>query len=452
MPTPALAARTASVLSSLAVVAAGTVLATGAPAEAATHLTDYGFQTRAYGSIVRAEQAGFRSDRTAYSWVACTRLTGRHDDAHVTTVDAPASNPSLKLGAVTSHSATYRHRVAGIVGTRSTNSIASITLGPADGPHISIDGLKTSGDAWATRDGKLHAKGTFTSAGISAKTGTPLDAALGQVNAGIGTLFQQIQQQTNGVLDVPGVGRFSMGGTHVREGRYAAAVDAIALRVTLYGPDGVAGGGDDSLAIIGRSRARITKDLPAGLFYGRGTALDAQLLNGVGAITLADRPLDCAGTRGKVVRTSTAHLDVGNAGVVVVGATNALAYGLQHENRTASAWTESSVAEVTIGGAGGITIKGIVGRANLRQLRSGKVRTNTAGSSIGSLSVQGQAQQIPDPGQAIEVPGVAKVQFFVREKTRRAVKVTAVRITLLDSTPGVSVINLGMAKVGIQRR
>jgi hypothetical protein len=30
--------------------------------------------------------------------------------------------------------------------------------------------------------------------------------------------------------------------------------------------------------------------------------------------------------------------------------------------------------------------------------------------------------------------------------------VTAVRITLLDSTPGVSVINLGMAKVGIQRR
>ncbi len=444
-------ARTAAALTSVAVGLGGALVLTGSPAQAVTQ-TDYGFQTLAFGTRVSAQQVGFRSAKTAFTWESCTRLTGLRRDSAVAAADAPGNNPSLKIGAVASRSATYRKKTKGIVGTRSTDKIASVTLGPSDGPHLTIQGLRTTADAWATRNGALHAAGSYGSTDISSATGNDqLDSVLNQPGAGIGTLFGQIRQAAGDTLVVPGLGEISMGGKVIRKGTRFADVKATALTVLLYGPDTVKGGGDDSVATIGRSRARINKDLPAGLFHGRATASDATLLDGSGHSILADHPLGCMGTYGRVVDGSTAALDLGNAGAVQVGATSWRVFGVQRRDGRARGWTESSVADIALGGASGLRITGIVGRANVQQLRSGRVRVDTSGSTIGALYVQGKRQAVPDPGQTIEVPGVAKVQFFVKDRRKRVISVTAVRITLLDQSPGVSVIDLGYAKAGIRR-
>ena len=49
-------------------------------------------------------------------------------------------------------------------------------------------------------------------------------------------------------------------------------------------------------------------------------------------------------------------------------------------------------------------------------------------------------------------PGVAKIEFFVKDKTKRGMQVSAVVITLVDGTPGVSTVRLGNASVHLKRR
>lgn len=452
MPRTRLLARATATLVSLAVGLGGAAVLTGAPAEADA-LTDYGFQTSAFGTRVNAEQTGFRSDKTAFTWISCTRLTGLRRDSYVAAGDAPANNPSLSLGAVTSHSRTYRKAATGVVGTRSTNKIASVTLGPSDGPHVTIEGLRTTADAWASKGGRLYAAGAFASSDIESHTGdAQLDGALNQAGAGIGTLFDQIQASNGDTLVVPGFGELSMGGRVLRKGTHFAAVSATALSVLLYGTDGVKGGGDDSVATIGRSRARINDDVPAGLFRGRATAFNATLLDGAGRSIIGDQPLPCMGTYGQVIETSTAGLNLGSAGAIEVGGANTRVFGVQRPDGRARAWTESSVSTIVVGGPSGLKITGILGRANLRQSRSGKVRVDTDGSTVGALYVQGDRREVPGPGETITVPGLAKVAFFVKERHKRSISVTAVRITLLDDSAGVSVIDLGRARAAIRPR
>ena len=58
----------------------------------------------------------------------------------------------------------------------------------------------------------------------------------------------------------------------------------------------------------------------------------------------------------------------------------------------------------------------------------------------------GQLRPAPNPGQAFEIPGVARVEVPRRVLTANSVKVTALRITLLDGTAAGTVINLGNAQ------
>ena len=68
------------------------------------------------------------------------------------------------------------------------------------------------------------------------------------------------------------------------------------------------------------------------------------------------------------------------------------------------------------------------------------------GQSIGTLKVNGELRRVPNPGQAFEIPGVARVEVPRRVLTANSVRVTALRITLLDGTAAGTVINLGNAQ------
>ena len=120
------------------------------------------------------------------------------------------------------------------------------------------------------------------------------------------------------------------------------------------------------------------------------------------------------------------------------------------------AWTEGSVAHVALGsGDTSLTIDGVVGRVNLVTDRRGRlVRRDTEGTIPGVLTFQGQTYTLP-LGEAPELPAelaaLISIQTGVTDQSdNRGLKVTALRITLLDGTAAGTVVNLGNAKATIR--
>ena len=138
--------------------------------------------------------------------------------------------------------------------------------------------------------------------------------------------------------------------------------------------------------------------------------------------------------------------------MIRAGTSGGRVYGIQRADRSAKAWTEGRLAGLTLGsGESQVRLRGIVGQANVSRSPSGKLRTSIRGSVIGSLTVGGERRAIPDPGQTLEVPGVARLTFFVKDKGAAGISVVAVRIRLLDGSAGVGTIDAGVAKAAIKR-
>ena len=110
------------------------------------------------------------------------------------------------------------------------------------------------------------------------------------------------------------------------------------------------------------------------------------------------------------------------------------------------AWERGSVAQLNLGD-GQLVVDAVVGKAKAVRASGGKLTTSTAGSTIGSITVNGEPQELP-LDQPIEIPGLAKLEPMVVTKVAGGVKVVALRITLLDGTG--AVIDLGAAKVSIR--
>lgn len=442
-----LLARTAAAVTTLGVALTGAVVLTATPAQARLSETDYGFQTTAYGTRVLAEQVELRSARTAFSYISCTRLAGIDRNTTVDDVANVNANDMIKVGAVVSKNETYRED--GRVGVKGTNTIARVELGPEDGPQLLIRGLETTANAWA-RKGKLHTSTSIDSLPIEVTldgqtpgTGTPLDDLLTGASDGIQGVLEALQENA-GEIEVPGLGTLHIGyERNTVKKRYAAASTYV-LRIDLD---------NGSTVALGRAWARITRDVPAGVFHGVGYGAQIDALDGVVKIgRLATRALPCAGTHGKARESHLAGLDLGAAGMLRLGALTGRSYGVQRKDGSAVGWTEGQVAGITLGtGETQLEIDGIVGRAKVRQTRGGKVLKSAKGTTIGSMTVGGEKQALPDPGQAIEIPGLAIIETNLVDRSKRGIKVTAVKITLLDDTPGASVIKLGNAQVRIKR-
>jgi hypothetical protein len=445
-----------------AVAAVGTVLAgsavvTTAPAQAAQTITNYAFNGSAYGTFVSANPLGIKSGATAYSYLGCTRLTGVLRERSIASVNAPNEPSVLTVGAVDSVSRTYR-MVGGRVGMRSNNRVAKVVLGDPNGLNITIAGLRTRSDAFATKDGKLHAESAFSSLDISAHLPeqlSPLEELLNTAGASINTLLAELMKAADNNIVIPGLGRIALGRTQNRVYSNFAVSNAISLRVKLFGPDGVedAAPKDDVNLVIGRSRSRIAREVPSGVMFGHGHALDVKALDGVATLgPFGERPLPCEGTRGKIKENAVVGADLLNASVLGASAASGRVYGIQRSNGSIKAWTEGRIASVTLG-AGDTSLKltGIVARANAVLTANGTLYRSRAGSQILSITAGGESYPVPIPGQILEIPGVAKIQTFLTVRGKRTIAVTAVRVTLLPDSPGETVVNLGVAHVGVRR-
>jgi len=425
------------------------------PAEAALTETNYGYRAWAFGTTVRADQSGMSSAPTAFAYLGCTRLAGRVDDNFVGAVNAPANAPSVKIGAVTSHAETFKS--GGDSGSKSTAKIAGLVLGPADGPHLELKGLTTAAKVWADKNGKFHTAESFQLASLTANTGTPLDQ-LNDVTSGLfGQLAHLITSSTGNNLVIPGLGRIALGRGVSNIQPTKAVSNAIALRIMLFGPNGVERGGDDVSVLVGRSQAKIYRDLPAGVMGGSAYAADVSVLDGlVGVGKLARKPLPCNGTGGKVLEHSVAGLDLANLGVLQFGVATGSVYGLQRKDGSANAWTEGRLNSFSLGtGDTKLLIRGVVGRANVTRTKSGKLIRSKQGTQVGSITFGGKEYDAPEPGDVLEIPGLARIRFGIVETPgTRAIKVTALRVIPIPSVAektGLTAVNLGVVQVQLKR-
>jgi hypothetical protein len=93
-------------------------------------------------------------------------------------------------------------------------------------------------------------------------------------------------------------------------------------------------------------------------------------------------------------------------------------------------------------------VNAIKGVAHVKRTSHGVTR-NIRGSSIGSITVNGDPQTFP-PSDVIEVPGVATLERNVVHKTKIGISVVALRVTLLDGSG--AVIDLGTARLSIRKK
>ncbi len=449
--------------------------ATGTPARATVtargNTTDYAFAALAYGTKVLSSAGELRSGRTAPAWIGCTRQASRVKTNELLAVDAPTGNPLIQLGAITSRSSTFKTPKTIAAGTESVSKVASVTLGiqnpQVPSPSLSIDALTTTATAWADKNGQLHAATNLEVGDISLvvpPTGTPIDGPLAELLALVNGTVQPTLQQVltlleanNGAIDIPGLGRLEAGYQSTRLSGDAARAKALALRVTLFGVDGVPDNADDSAIKIGRSFAQVTEDAKVGVMSGAGSAANADLVGGNAHIgDIVAQQLSCLGTDGTTRENFLAGATVPG---VALGELSAKANGKIYGNGRSRAWTQGSVAHVALGsGDQAILIDGVVGRVNLSTDKAGRMkRRDTEGTEGGVLSFNGQTFTLPEPGGELpalppELDALINLQVGVTDKSdNRGLKVTALRITLLGGSAAGTVINLGNAKASLRK-
>jgi hypothetical protein len=460
----ALRRTTASLAAVAAATAGAAVLGGGTPAHAAVSESDYGLQGIGYGTRVTSG-AGLESARSAFSLILCTRMLGLEENESVAAIDLPADDPMVEVDNVRSTNRTFRNAKKDIAAAmESTNAIARVELGDTTTPQLIIEGLTTTSRAWATRGDRLKTSNRVTTSDISLlnlpedvpdELAGPLQDLQDAVDGGIGEVLAAIQDN-GGTIVIPGLGEVSLGFDRQRVAKRYAVASSHVLRVLLYGEDGEKATADDARVSIGRSWARITRGLPAGVMRGGAWGADAELVDGVARIgRIGFQPLPCQGTDGKVLSAPQVGIDVAAQGQAVVEGARGRAWGVQRSSGVAKAWTEGSVSDLTFGP---LEIRGITGRVNVEQDRRGRIVENSiAGSSIGELVVDGESQGRITPAnarelEAIEVPGLADIDFFVRDRNARGGEVAAVVLEFAPDSPGATQLRLGLARASIKRR
>jgi hypothetical protein len=444
--------RAAATVTAAAVALAGAAVLTATPAQAALKKieTPFAYQGSAYGTRVTLgdpSAGGLSSGRTAWSVLGCTKLAPirNANGSHVAKLNA---NSMIEVGAVTSVTSTYRKPKQKIFGSRSVNKVASLTLGPEDGPQLKFGALTTRAHAFNDK-GRFRAAADIDLADISYTnivpdendSASPLKELLDAIDGADNQLVERLIESSGSQgITIPGLGTIYPAGKHTtRTRKNAANASAFGIRVELE---------NGSTANIGRAWSRIQKAHPAGVFGGHAYALQATVAEGtLGIGRTPYRNLPCPGTDGKWLSNSLAegpkHGQLNARGLV------AETFGKPHRDGRAVARARSSVSHLSLGD-GALVVRAVTGQVNVFQNKNGRVvRRNLNGTSFGKITVNGETHELTAPGESLEIEGVAFIKAGVRKNLgKRGLRVHALQIRLLDT--GV-VVNVGTAKARIMR-
>lgn len=380
--------------------------------------TPFALSAFSIGTVVRGGEMPAQSARTAYRIIGCTNNAGVDRANHVAEAEVPG------LGRVSGMTTrVWTDKTGDRVSSTSVHSIARIVIGEGSGQGtLTLHALRSM--ATAFHDDK----------GFHADYASSIGEIVYQPVEGGPEVFPA--PAPGETLEIPNLARITLGG-HTQYERPTKAISfTTALRIEVIP--------SNTVARVAAASAKIYSGVRSGLFNGsanatRATALDGHVTSG----PQPHLPMPCEGTKGELRTDSLAGVDLG--GQIQAGAANVR---LSSEQNGKRAWgfTESSLAEISLGG-GQLVIKGIVGRANVE--REGRtLKADARGTTIGSIIADGEPQEFPDPGEALEIPGLAKIETRVVDETKHGIKVTSVRITLLDGTG--AVLELGQAELAIK--
>lgn len=373
--------------------------------------TKFALKAAGYGTRVEGGMLPAGSGTTGYQVIGCTNKAGIVRKNY----EALATLPGLgKVESVKTRTWTKIRPEKDEVSVYSMHSVAKVVLGG----QLEITAVNSLSRAFHNRSG-FHTETTTSIGGISV--------------AGQSFPIPTPDQP----LTIPGLATIAIGDHHERSDKKSAYASANAVRIELI-PTA-------TRVRIAHSAARMGGGVTIGLFKGQSNGTQVRALDDL--VKSGPTPLSyipCQGTDGEIRTKSLASVDL--AGQIVVGAVENRQMGKQTKAR-AQGFEESRIASINLGNQ--LVVNAIKARANVTRLAGGRVIRNINGTSIGEIIVNGSPQAIPDPGQAIKIPGVLSLETNVITKTKQGIDVVAVRITLLDGTG--AVVDLGHARLAIKK-
>lgn len=356
------------------------------------------------------------SGRTALS-VMCS-ATYPNSNSNEVAASQPTLADLADLGVVEATNRTHR-----INGRPAMTSRARIARASLLGGAVQLRGIESVARVIKNADGSYTGRSNATLLGLRI-AGQPVPIPTGD------------EPQR---FEIPGLGElaFNLGGTSkIPGGRQAFN---LAVRLTLA---------DGTKLQLARSQAKLSQS-DVGIFRGGAwgtevpTVLDLVKSGRTGFV-----PMPCKGTDGDTRDNDTAEVDV--PGVLNVGATESTVRTREFRGGTANAVSRSTLAGISLGD-GSLVIEAIKAKALVAKDARGRITKRIPTSQVLGITFDGETQTLPVDGQALEIPGVAKLETQVVTKTRRGLKVTALRVTLLDAAPDPIVVDLGNAAAYIVR-
>ncbi len=389
---------------------------TTAPAQAAPTPSKFGLRGWAYGSGVIGGPV--KSAATGFESIGCTTRTGVVRTNHQAAVAVPGLGTIKGLD-----SRVWTTRSGKTVSTWSRNNLGSVTL--SDSPLGSIILTAVSATARAYHDGSRF------------RTSTDVQVAKLQMRGPVGPPITLQLPKPNRPVTVPGIGKVEIAPTINKTGAHSAQAVSNGLKVTLSATK--------SVVKVAHAVSEINDQAVTGIFRGRSYAVGGTAAGNV--VNLGRNPLikmPCAGTAGEQQARSLVSTAPG--GGIAVGAATSGQFG-KTTARHAWGYERAQVASIVLSSS--VKITGIVGQVNVS--RTGKklerLKVGTRGTQVGTLVLNGQTQSLPE--RPLTIPGVAKLQPRVVTKLPNGLKLTALRITLLNGSG--AVIDLGNAELAIRR-
>lgn len=397
----------AMALAGTTLVSASLTTAQGSAPAAGKVRTPFALNATAYGTKVTGGGVPVSSGRTAHEYLVCTNLAGKSKSNNVAGVTLPGLGT---LGGVTSR--VWSTKVGDTVSVYSEHTVARLTLIDSPLGDLEIRGISSTARAYHDNTG-FHADVDTDVAKIvfAPPVGNPITLDL---------------PKPGQPVVIPGLVRITVGTDQRDVNRHGARAISRALEIK------VLEGTTDTTAVVGHTRAAITDGIKRGIFRGRSVGLTAKALGDL--VNIGNNPVEgmpCRGTRGEDKIDKLA--DVTIPGVLEVTGLEVGVNGRQTKSvAVARHWAR--VAKVDIGN-GALVIDGIRARSVLERTRTSLKRSST-GTGLGQITVNGSAVSLPPVG-VLEVPGVARIEEAIVQKTKFGQIVTALRITLLDGTGAV---------------
>jgi len=404
----------------MATIAAGVAVAPTLTATAEhgnTSVTNFGMRASAFGTRVKGGDVPANSGRTALAYLGCTKLAGRHMHNHLAQVRPGDTGDVEGIDSVVK---TYRKD--GGVHVRAVNKVASAEFSDGAGNTLKINGMKAVAHSWHDATG-------FHRATSSRIASIELNGEVLPVPAEGDSLVTPVATVT--VLSDRG-----------KAGPHQAKAEARVVKLELH-PSG-------TVVLIGASFTQIMDRVPTGILGGQGRAADGSVFDGTATTgKIPVQVLPCRGTNGNWLTNKTAGVTVPD--VAHLGAMTASARGNQRDLSHGYGQTRGRVARATLGPDQDLVIKGVVGAANVKK-RGDRLIKTIKGTTVGSITFQGQEQAFPTQQDPLEFPGLAILYAPIVDKTKYGIKVIAMKVTLFPGTGGETELNLGRARAKLKPR